>query len=108
MRYYRNAVAAVSANVVDRSAKIRAINITNTDSGALTFQLFDDDAVPQNNDVPIFEWVLAAGAHVSIGAEFFGADGYQCRTGLSWGTSTAKDKYTANGSAKLFVAILYN
>lgn len=94
--------------VVKASAgNVLSLTCHNLNAAARFAQLHNKATAPVNPDVPLYTFLVPAGAMLVIGTDFFAAAGAHFSTGIAFGFSTTEGTYTAGAAADQFTQILY-
>lgn len=67
----------------------------NENAAARYFQLHNKATVPLATEIPLYTFLVPAGAQIIVGTDFFTANGAHFTNGIGFAFSTTKDTYTA-------------
>jgi len=80
-------------------AQIYSVRVSNANAAARYLLLHNKATAPVATDVPLYAFYIPAGAAVTIGGDFFTANGAYFSTGVGWSISTTAATFTDSATA---------
>lgn len=88
-------------------AQVYSVRVSNANAAARYLLLHNTSTAPVATDVPLYAFYLPAGAALTLGTDFFTANGAYCATGLGWSISTTAGTFTDSATASDHVVAVH-
>lgn len=100
---------ATTANAKNTAGILKGFYVTSINAALRYFQIFNTTGAttPVLFSFPISAGSATVATQLTIGESVFGANGYYCSTGITWGLSTTRDSYVAGTATDHCVNLFY-